>query len=288
MDINNRIIIFITTITIASFSALAQKKPIEYPQSDIKVSYKYHEKFLRGNVQFTERDIPMLLLSNGEYSKFFCPATEYKDSLESTPSGRAIANQMFDIAIRKYTESKDEGALSSIVYKTFMYIFKNNTEQTITAYDIAGLGERGVYTEPYSELIWEIGDSTKIVLGYECVKATTSYHGREWTAWFSPEIPIQDGPWKLQGLPGLILEAVESDGHHSFVAVGIEQSNQPILPVYDIAKYDRMSRVDMQKSRRNSLDNNKAIYKAKTAGMHDLGQDAPAQTEYDFLETDYR
>ena len=202
-----RIIIFLITIAITSFSALAKKKTNEYPQSDIKVSYLYHEKYLRGNIQLTEREIPMLLLANGEYSKFYSPATEHKDSLESTPSGRAIANQMFDIAIKKYAESKDEGALGSIVYETFMYIFKDNAEQSITAYDIAGLGERGVYSEPYSELVWEIGDTTKIVLGYECIKATTNYHGREWTVWFSPEIPIQDGPWKLRGLPGLILEA---------------------------------------------------------------------------------
>lgn len=121
---NRIIIIFLITITFISFSALSKKKPSEYPQSEIKVSYKYHEKFLRGNVQFTEREIPMLLLANVEYSKFYSPATEYKDSLESTPSGRAIANQMFDIAIKKYAESKDEGALGSIVYKILCIYLK--------------------------------------------------------------------------------------------------------------------------------------------------------------------
>ena len=284
----NRIIIFLITITFISFSALSKKKPSEYPQSEIKVSYKYHEKFLRGNVQFTEREIPMLLLANGEYSKIYSPTTEHKDSLESTPSGRAIANQMFDIAIKKYAESKDEGALGSIVYKTFMYIFKDNAEQSITAYDIAGLGERGVYSEPYSELVWEIGDTTKIVLGYECIKATTNYHGREWTVWFAPEIPIQDGPWKLRGLPGLILEATELKGHHSFVAYGIEQSKCTIYPIYNKDNYDQMSRIEMLQARRHSLDNNHAISKVQTSGMLDLGPDAPVQTEYDFLETDYR
>ena len=78
-----RIIIFLITIAITSFSALAKKKTNEYPQSDIKVSYLYHEKYLRGNIQLTEREIPMLLLANGEYSKFYSPTTEYKDSLES-------------------------------------------------------------------------------------------------------------------------------------------------------------------------------------------------------------
>lgn len=56
----------------------------------------------------------------------------------------------------------------------------------------------------------EIADSTKNILGYDCVMATAHYHGRDWTAWFTPDIPLPEGPWKLTGLPGLILEASES------------------------------------------------------------------------------
>lgn len=276
-----------TILFLTPISAYAKKKA-DYPRAEIKVSYIYHEKFLRGNVEYTEKDLPMLLLVNAEQSKFFCPATEYKDSLESTPSGRAKAKQIFDIAVLKYIESKDESAMDAVTYKTFMYIFKDNAAQTITAYDIAGMGERGFYTEPYSELVWTTGDSTKTIMGYECIMATADYHGRRWTAWFAPEIPVQEGPWKLRGLPGLILEASEPKGHHSFVADGIEQSDYPIYPIYNRDKYDRMSRIDMQRSRRNYLDNGHAINKAETGGMLDLGPDAPAQTEYDFLETDYR
>lgn len=276
-----------TILFLTPISAYAKKKA-DYPRAEIKVSYIYHEKFLRGNVEYTEKDLPMLLLVNAEQSKFFCPATEYKDSLESTPSGRAKAKQIFDIAVLKYIESKDESAMDAVTYKTFMYIFKDNAAQTITAYDIAGMGERGFYTEPYSELVWTSGDSTKTIMGYECIMATADYHGRRWTAWFAPEIPVQEGPWKLRGLPGLILEASEPKGHHSFVADGIEQSDYPIYPIYNRDKYDRMSRIDMQRSRRNYLDNGHAINKAETGGMLDLGPDAPAQTEYDFLETDYR
>ena len=63
----------------------AEKQP-EYTRAEIKVSYRYHEKFLRGNTQYTERDIPMLLLVNSKQSKFYCQGTEYKDSLKSAPS----------------------------------------------------------------------------------------------------------------------------------------------------------------------------------------------------------
>ena len=265
----------------------AKKKEQDYPRAEIKVSYNYHEEFMRGNVEYAEHDIPMLLLANSNQSKFYSPHTEYKDSLESTPSGRAKSKQIFDIAIMKYIESKDESVMNSVVYHTFIYVFKDNQLNKTTVYDKAGITERGVYEEPYSELAWEIGDSTKTVLGYEYIIASADYHGRKWTAWFAPEIPVHDGPWKLRGLPGLILEATDSTGHHCFVADGIEESTQPMYPIYSKEEYDNMSRIDMLRSLRNYRDNSHAMTKAATEGMLDLGPDAPTQTEYDYLETDY-
>ena len=70
--------------------------------------------------------------------------------------------------------------------------------------------------------------------------ATANYHGRDWTAWFTPDIPLQEGPWKLCGLPGLILEANESTGQHSFIATGLEVSNQEIVPIYPFRQYDKI------------------------------------------------
>ena len=50
-------------------------------------------------------------------------------------------------------------------------------------------------------------DSTITVLGMECKKATTNFRGRYWEVWYTEEIPISQGPWKLCGLPGMILKA---------------------------------------------------------------------------------
>ena len=280
-----RFIIFLQIIVMTSFDGFAPNKP-EYPRAEIKVSYNYHEKFMRGNTELVEHDIPMLLLVNSKQSKFYSPATEFKDSLKSTPSGRAIAKQMRDIAIMKYIDSKDESAMNSVVYHIFIYIFKDNASESMTVYDKAGIIEMGVYSEPFSELKWKVGDSIKTVLGYECIKATADYHGRMWTAWFAPEIPIHDGPWKLRGLPGLILEASEAKGHHRFTADGIEQSEMPMYPIYNKDNYDKMSRIEMLRSLCDSRDNSNSMTKA-AIGL-DLGDDAPPQTEYDFLETDYR
>ena len=56
---------------------------------------------------------------------------------------------------------------------------------------------------------WIIKDSSKNISGFECLKAEGFCKGRFYEVWFCPEIPIAAGPWKLSGLPGLILEAYD-------------------------------------------------------------------------------
>ena len=60
--------------------------------------------------------------------------------------------------------------------------------------------------------------------------ATTDFRGRHWTAWFATDIPVSDGPWKLGGLPGLILEAYDKGHQYTFTAVGLERVvEEPII-----------------------------------------------------------
>lgn len=59
-------------------------------------------------------------------------------------------------------------------------------------------------------------------------KATTVFRGRTYEAWFTPDIPVSDGPWKFSGLPGLILEVHDSKNHYVFSCIGIRKVNVPI------------------------------------------------------------
>lgn len=56
------------------------------------------------------------------------------------------------------------------------------------------------------QINWKIENKIKKVQNYKLQKATTNFGGRNWTAWFSEEIPFQEGPYKFRGLPGLIFE----------------------------------------------------------------------------------
>lgn len=283
----NRFII-VSVLLCLFLGASAKKNRQDYPRAEIKVSYDYHNKFLRGNDGVVEKNTAFLLLANGNQSKFYCPSTEFRDSLLSTPSGRAKERQMFDAAAAAYVQNRDRSAMDGVVYHSRLYVTKDFVKTVSTTYDEAGLGECGYYEEPFSEIDWVIDeDSTKTVLDYQCIMATTDYHGRNWTVWFTPEIPLQDGPWKFCGLPGLVMEASEPSGQHSFTANGIETSSQPIYPLF-CTEYEKMNRLDMLRSLRNYRDNSNSMAKAATGGRLDLGPDAPPQTEYDFLETDYR
>jgi len=283
----NRKSVVIAIISLCAVLA-ASAKMKEYPRAQIKVGYTYHETFVRGEDGIIERDVPFILLANQERSKFYCPQTEYKDSLESTPSGRALSTQMLHAAIEKYIASEDRSAMDAMVYHSFLYVFKSVADNEMTVYDKAGLFDYGYYSEPIKGITWEIGDSVNTVLGYECTVATAEYHGRKWTAWFSPEIPISDGPWKLTGLPGLILKATESTGQHYFTANGIEQSDKEMRPIYNSDKYDKMGRIDMLKAHRDRLDHSASVSTAAT-GIN-FGSDhirTGDEVNIDFIETDY-
>lgn len=87
-----------------------------------------------------------------------------------------------------------------------------------------------VYTDSVPALDWVFrNEETDTIIGYECRKATTEFAGRQYTAWFTPEIPLPFGPYKFGSLPGLILRI--EDGERQFVweAVGFQRTKSPIM-----------------------------------------------------------
>lgn len=67
---------------------------------------------------------------------------------------------------------------------------------------------------------WKILSDKQKIGEYNTQKATTSFGGREWVAWFSTDIPFQDGPYKFYGLPGLIVKIEDATGSHTMTLVG--------------------------------------------------------------------
>ena len=84
---------------------------------------------------------------------------------------------------------------------------------------------------------WKITVEQKQILNYSCIKATTSFRGRNYEAWFTKELKINNGPWKFCGLPGLILSAKDYKGMYSFDASSVELGAKYDDSVFQIPAY---------------------------------------------------
>lgn len=272
----NRLITLIVVCLVA-IVAMAQTK------ADIEVSYTMTSpNMMTGKLGDSSHQY--VLLANSKESKFYSPRTEQIDSLNSTPEGEAKFKEMQRAAALggNYDDiPRRDGS---------MYVVKSTESGIIKVYDTAGM-EQYIVEEPLENIEWRlVEDSTKNVLGYDCVMATADYHGRKWTAWFTPEIPVQTGPWKLAGLPGLILEADADNGVYSFMATGIQNSDRQIMPVYLADRYEKIKRKDFLKAKRSFLDNPLGQINAKygASGMIASGDVKFADaSKVDLIETDY-
>lgn len=103
----------------------------------------------------------------------------------------------------------------------------------ITYYDILGNNEF-----QYAETLnfnWKLGNETKTLKGYNCRNATVSYGGREWEAWYTTDLPINAGPYKFRGLPGLIVKITDETNSYDFELYSLkEKSNLPVIKPYHL------------------------------------------------------
>ena len=83
--------------------------------------------------------------------------------------------------------------------------------------------------EKRKNIKWTLNDDTLTVAGYLCKTAVCQLHGRKWTVRYAEDIATTAGPWKLCGLPGLIVEAVSDDGIHRFTLTELQHATAPIF-----------------------------------------------------------
>lgn len=87
--------------------------------------------------------------------------------------------------------------------------------------------------EPTNIFVWNITDETKEIGSFQSTKATTTFRGRNYTAWFTTEVSVSSGPWKFHGLPGLILEIYDDEMGVQFLLSSIDipfESTRKIEP----------------------------------------------------------
>lgn len=103
------------------------------------------------------------------------------------------------------------------------------------------------YHEAIPTFSWQLVEGDTLIIDYPCHKAICQFRGRTWTAWYTLDLSFDNGPWKLGGLPGLILAASESENEFSFIATGIEQLRQIATISFQPKRYERLSPVQFQR-----------------------------------------
>lgn len=130
---------------------------------------------------------------------------------------------------------------------------RNYPEGETTTFDDAMMGSYRI-SEKTQTPQWSIGSDTCTIIGYHCTKAETNFKGRHWTVWYAEDIPLDNGPWKLIGLPGLILKATDAKKQYIFEAKGLEQvdGKKDITLIKNYKKYESVTKKQFDKLNRNT------------------------------------
>ena len=276
-----KIVVYLLLLASLAVRAVAREPVLD--RAYMKCLYRY--VYLNDTLTGKTKDDLLILQIGKSISKCFSHYSNQVDSLSALPNGDMIIGKMIDDAM-----NSGEFMRGNYPHKRLKtYIYKNYPEGRMTVTDGLILQDY-CYVDSLHTQIWTMGDSTREVLGYTCQQATADFRGRHWTAWFATDIPVSDGPWKLGGLPGLILEAYDEGQQHVFTAVGLERvKDEPIIfnrSFGDNQKFEQTNRLEFLRSKKKSLMDLNGYIQMET-GI-DLSQGKPQKVmRYDLLERDY-
>jgi len=243
---------------------------------------------------FRDKERESYVIQIGDnFTKSYCYQTFYFDSIVSG-GDNAMYRRLEDYMIKnppqkppgENSEEYNDG-LDAILSRGWFsfYVYKDYKKEKITVTDVVHDSHNSyfIYEEELKPQDWTVLGDTMTVLGYSCRKAKCSYQGRDWEAWFAPDIPINEGPWKFYGLPGLIMKLEDSESHYCFEISGLQHVNEPMyMAVHKNSRnIDRLSFLKLSMGRTGidlaAMDHEKVGINVGSSVKH-----------YDHIERDYK
>lgn len=133
------------------------------------------------------------------------------------------SDSLLNVEIEKQKNSDSDIINFNPTYKgKIIYTVSKNYPDFKTFLHI-GLGADDYKVSDDRKMIWEILPEKQKIGEFEVQKAESEMFGRKWIAWFTTEIPIQDGPYKFNGLPGLIAKIEDQNKTHTFELKGVSK-----------------------------------------------------------------
>lgn len=198
-----------TIVTVALMAMAIGSKAQDLVPCEMEVTYSSTYSFKKEARQPLE-DMHVLQVGRDGRSRFHSQWSERSDFVMDS-----LLNAGLD-PMTMVQERKRMGVRSGQSYR----VFKNMPSAGKLTYTDKFMDEM-YYEEPMPVIDWRMEEGDTVIAEHPCQKAVGTFRGRTWTAWFTMDIPVGDGPWKLCGLPGLILKAGESEGYFDFTCIGI-------------------------------------------------------------------
>lgn len=126
-------------------------------------------------------------------------------------------------------ESNLYGIYESGVGKSNSYKLTEFKDLKNKKYYFLGAYSNKIIADDEYPIKWEIQAEQKKILAYQCQKATGKFRGRDYVVFFTSELPIQNGPFKFDGLPGLILEVISVDNAVKIIAKSVKKNENDSL-----------------------------------------------------------
>lgn len=212
---------------------------------NVRVTYKLNYLPDSNNRELVKSDIFLLIIGKN-ISWFFSYLRFESDSMfqESVKNG----TEKIFLENQNLRNKYSTGLFSN--YQLFINYPKNK----ITTTD-AIIADKFIYEEGIENVKWDITNDTMNYMNYLCQKATCSFRGRNYIAWFAPSIPINKGPYKFQGLPGLILKISDTKKNYVYECTDIIIMEEKYPIIINKDNFIKTSRSAFRKAFKNSFEN---------------------------------
>lgn len=195
------------------------------------VEYKYN--YTNDSLNKSNKKEEEMVMRINEKGFVFLPKNDFKnDTLKGNINdlmvdGKIIMKDIF----AKYGKTDNNIRMFFLKDKK-IYLIQTNVALTMIDFE-----------DVVPNISWKLLKEEKELNGYKVKKATTNLFGRNWEAWYTEDIPVSYGPYKFNGLPGLILDIKDSEYFFHFEFISFAKSKSSIPKAFDSGRV-KMTRIE--------------------------------------------
>jgi len=207
--------------------------------------FSYEYQFVKDTLNKTEITKELMNLDIGkEGSNFYSRDVYVSDSTMNAYFEKQIQTTG-SMNVDTKIMSQRKGSMRYNIFKSYPeFKISTKTRMGMDAYKVA----------EDRKMAWNILKEKQKIGEFNTQKASTEFAGRKWIAWFSTELPFQDGPYKFYGLPGLIVKLEDAAKTHQFELVGVSKYTSPTEKVSPFGQPNKEIEINQKQYKKMYLE----------------------------------